>query len=199
MSPRKKKKVTKKRKKSVKKSIAREQSKKVLPEESLVKPGPWVDELEEHYLVSWMAPEFVYHEKPVWWHWVAYSFVAVLVILMIILQEWFGLVVFVLLGVLIYQYAEVKPKNIEIALTTIGVKVGKKFYPYNSIRAFWVLYNPSVRTLNLELTKRFSPVISIQLEEIDPVSVKEILGEHCHEEFERTEDIIEKLTRIIRF
>jgi len=157
------------------------------------------DVLEEHYITSWMTPEFVYHEKPAWWHIVAYGFVIIITLLMIFLKEWFGLVVFVLIGVLIYQYSEIKPKNIEIALTTVGVRFGNKFYPYNEIKSFWVIYNPPIKTLNLELTKRFSPIITVQLGNIDPVVIKSILREHLLEDSERTEDVIDKLIRMVRF
>lgn len=161
--------------------------------------GTSQDVLEEHYITSWMTPEFVYHEKPTWWHVAAYGFIIIMALLMIFLKEWFGLAVFVLIGILIYQYAEIKPKNIEIALTTVGVRFGNKFYPYNGIKSFWVIYDPPIKTLNLELTKRFSPIITVQLDSIDPVMIKSILREHLLEDSERTEDIIDKLIRMVRF
>ena len=88
----------------------------------------------------------------------------------------------------------------EYVITTMGIQVGERFYPYSQLKAFWVIYQPPVRTLNLQLTKRLSPQVVIQLGETDPVSVKSALSKRLPEETKRaSEDPIDRLARLVRF
>jgi len=175
------------------------------PEESLgasaiVGPeGIDSDPFISNYLLSWQAPEFIYHPKSFNWHIFAASFIVILVGASLYLKEWIAATVFIILGFLIFRYAEVKPRTIEIGLTNVGIKVGNVFYPYNKLKSFWLVYEPPIKTLNLETTRRFSPIIAIQLEDTDPFLVKNILKEHLLEESERTEDLIDRFSRFLRF
>lgn len=157
------------------------------------------DPFINNYLLSWEAPEFVYHPKSLLWHIVAISAVSILIIASLFMKQWLAAFVFIILGFLIFRYAEVKPRSIEISLTNVGIKVGDVFYPYNKLKSFWLVYEPPIKTLNLEATKRFSPLITIQLEDTDPFLVKNILRDHLLEEPERTEDLIDRVSRFLRF
>jgi len=158
-----------------------------------------IDDFADQYITSWVAPEFYYHEKSTWWHVIVYGTLLSLIVVSAFLAQWIAILVFLLLGVIIYQYADIKPRDVEIILTNVGVKVGEKFYPYNEIATFWVIFNPPVKHLNFQLTKRFSPVISLQLENMDPTLVKEVLREHILEDPDRKEDLIDVFSRFIRF
>ncbi len=158
-----------------------------------------VDDFADQYITSWVAPEFYYHEKSTWWHIIVYGALLSLIVVSAFLAQWIAILVFLLLGVIIYQYADIKPRDVEIILTNVGVKVGEKFYPYNEIATFWVIFDPPVKHLNFQLTKRFSPVISLQLENMDPTLVKEVLREHILEDPNRKEDLIDVFSRFIRF
>jgi len=185
-----------------KKRISKKASKEIIPqEENLPEVQENFDESSfiNDYLLSWEAPEFIYHEKSTLWYILAGVALLALIGGSIFMKEWLAVAVFIILGIFIFRYAEVKPKNIEVGLTNIGVKIGEVFYPFNKLKSFWLVYEPPIKTLNLETTKRFSPLITIQLENSDPFLVKNILKEHLLEEPERTEDLIDKFSRFLRF
>jgi hypothetical protein len=158
-----------------------------------------ISPIENDIIYSWAAPEFLYHKKSLSWHLAVYSVILLLVGVMFILKQWFAIPVFLLIAVLIYQYAEVKPRNVDVAITRLGIMVGEKFYPFSEIRVFWILYNPPLKQLNFELTKRFSPVISVSLKGVDSGSVKDILSINIVEDDTRTEDLMDRMIRFIRF
>lgn len=161
--------------------------------------GEKEDFFASDYLLSWHAPEFVYHPKSLLWHILVGSFILLLIAISIITGQLLASIVFIISGILIFMYAEVKPKIIEIALTNMGIKVGNNFYPFNKIKSFWLVYESPVKTLNLETTRRFSPIITLQLEDTDPFLVRNILREHILEEHERSEDLFDKISRFLRF
>jgi len=161
--------------------------------------GETNETVEHDVLYSWDAPEFLYHEKSLLWHVVVYSILLLFVGLMFLLKQWVAIPVFLLIAILIYQYAEVKPKNVAIAITNLGVIVGDKFYPFSEIKSFWVLYNPPIKQVSFELTKRFSPVISVSAEGVDLGIIKDIISSHVVEDDTRTEDFMDRIIRYIRF
>lgn len=170
-----------------------------MPEETSTINNINEEGLKNNVLYSWDAPEFVYHEKPKYWHILIYSVVLSLILVMLLFKQWFAVPVFILLGILVYQYSEVKPKLIRVTITDLGILVSNKFYPFSEIKTFWVLYKPPLKQLNLELTKRFSPIISILLEDTDPVVIKDLLSPHIIQDSQRSEDLLDKFIRMIRF
>jgi len=162
---------------------------------AVAEPDPFLD----NYLLSWQAPEFVYHKKSVNWHIVVWGSIALTIIILAFLQNWLGVVLFIAIGVAVFRYAEVRPKDIEISITNVGIKVGNAFHPFNKLRAFWMVYEPPVKTLNIELEKKLSPIISVQLEDTDPFLVKNILKEHLPEETEVSEDLFDKFAKFLKF
>ncbi len=186
-----------------KRKKSQKSSKEIVPQEEILPASEESNRTENHfindYLLSWEAPEFIYHKKSSWWYILAGAGLLALIASSLIMREWLAVVIFVILGIFIFLYAEVKPKDIEVGLTNIGIKIGNDFYPFNKLKAFWLVYEPPVKTLNLETTKRFSPLITIQLEDTDPYLVKNILKEHLLEEPERTEDLIDKISRYLKF
>ncbi|NTU69653.1 hypothetical protein HGB13_02385 [bacterium] len=199
-----KKKVTTRKKISkvekIKEPVIKEEKMEVLmPEPAQEEQNEMDPALEDNAIYSWDAPEFLYHEKSALWHVFVYTSIAALTLLMVFLKQWFSIPVFLLIGVLVFQYAEVKPKHISVTITNLGIVVGDKFFPFSEIKSFWVLYNPPLKQLNFELTKRFSPVISVLIEGTDPVIIKDLLAPHIIEDDTRTEDLVDRVIRFIRF
>lgn len=153
----------------------------------------------KNILLAWKSPEFVYHPKSFKWHLFVFLTLAIIIVISFFMQQWFAIVVFLLAAVVLIQYAETKPKVVDVVLTSFGMQFGTRFYAYNSIKSFWIVYSPEIKILNFEPTKRFLPIITIQLEDVDPFQVKNILKDYILEETERTEDIFDKIVRYLKF
>ena len=170
-----------------------------LVENNITQDNQNINSFEDNYLISWKAPEFIFHKKSLAWHASIIIFNVMIITILALMKQWLSIPVFLLLGFLLFKYAEVKPRMIEIGISNIGVKVGDNFYPYNRLKSFWLVYEPPIKTLNFETTKRFTSLISIQLEDADPFLIKSILKDHILEELERTEDFIGKIARLLKF
>ena len=192
------------KKKPIKKRVISEQKTEaimpdIMPSEQNIIHEKMDSGLEDNALYSWSAPEFLYHKKSALWHIGVYSSIAAITLIMIFSKQWFSIPVFLLITILVFQYAEVKPKNIAVTITSLGIIVGNKFYPFSEVKSFWILYNPPLKQLNLELTKRFSPIISVLIDNTDPAVIKELLSPYIMEDDTRVEDFIDRFIRFIRF
>ena len=150
-------------------------------------------------LLMWEAHEYFHHEKGTDWYW------------------WTGLAAVVLLGLAIYQgsflfgvlvlvgwftvvlYAVRPPRTLKFHLTERGVLIEKTLYPWQSLKSFWVFYNPPLhKDLSLESKKAFMPYIKIPLGKTEPVKVREIVIKFLPE-IEQEESLIDNLSHLARF
>jgi hypothetical protein len=172
-----------------------DQTQAVEPRVIEAKPRPEVNEP----LLRWQAPEFLFFEKDrKWFLLAALAGVGVLGVALFF-RQWIAALLVLATGAVVYQHAGRAPREMEYVITKLGVQVGEKLYPYNQLKSFWLIYEPPVRTLNLQMTRRLAPQVVIQLGDTDPVSVKSVLSKHIPEEPRRGEDWIDRLARLVRF
>lgn len=108
-------------------------------------------------------------------------------------------VVFLLLAGMFFMTHNEQPAIVEIKLTELGIQAGETFYPYNTLKDFWVVYEPPfVRTLNLHMANLSGKRIVLQLWEQDPAKVREILSKQLEETKGMQEPFIDMLIRIFK-
>ncbi len=140
---------------------------------------PTKDELSlyDKAVFTWIAPEYIQHPKSRVWY-IAAAIIAGIVVIVDIFTADFtmALAVIVLAVVYMYVHSHHPPKEIKITISKMGIKVGKMVFPYSSIRAFWIFYNPPhISTLNLRVKEHFFSDVIIQLNHEDPVPIREFL------------------------
>jgi hypothetical protein len=150
-------------------------------------------------LLSWQAPEFVYYEKDTKWFVYGGLVLLFLIAAAAVLQQWLMIVVILALAAVIVQHARREPRTLEYKITEHGVETGEKFHPYNELKSFWIIYNPPVKTLYIESTKRLIPQIQVQLADQDPTQIRQALHSRIPEQEKRTEDWLDSFGRLIRF
>ena len=148
---------------------------------------------------EWTALEFPRVERTRVWYLVAGLVGLGLLAYTIYTRQWAGTAVVLMISVVVYLMGRVTPRTFIHRLTSRGVEVGDKFYPYTQLRAFWVVNTPSSRTLNLISAKKFSLLLTLQLEGADVEKVREVLLEFLPEEPGRGEDVIDRVGRFFRF
>jgi hypothetical protein len=159
------------------------------------KPSP---EDSERPILAWEAKEFEEYDRNKRWYVVVVILGVLLVIGSLILQQWLAAVVFALAAYVVVRHADDKPRTLAISISKLGVEVGEKFYPFSELKAFWIIYKPPVKTLTLQGTNRFKPLVKVHLADIDPLAVQNALNDHLAEQPKETEDFIDKLGRWIR-
>ncbi len=171
------------------------------PEEQPQSPSPHanIPQSAETPLIGWETPEFIQYKKNRLWFIIAIAIFIILVIFAAVTRQWLMAAVIVLVGVVIYIFTQQKPKTVSFSISHAGISFGERFYPYSEIKSFWVVYEPTIRTLNFELTRRFSTIITIQLLEQDPLPIRKFLKKYLPEEKSRGEDINDRISRFLRF
>lgn len=93
------------------------------------------------------------------------------------------------------------PLMINIELGPEGVKVGQRFFHYDEIKNFAVLYKPkkSLKNLYFEFNNFLRPRLSIPLRRMDALTVRNFLVRYLDEDLERTEaPVSEQLTKLLK-
>lgn len=153
--------------------------------------------IPEH--ISWETEEFPYHEKDSQWFLLAGIIAAAIIISLVILQNIFGAVTFLLFAVIGYLYASKKPEILNVVIDARGVTVNGKLIPYFHINSFWILYEPPLKDLILIQKEKFTIKTIIPLGDTHPVEVRALLLHNAIAEKEEEESIAEILSRRFRF
>ncbi|MEX1112837.1 MAG: hypothetical protein WD603_02040 [Patescibacteria group bacterium] len=166
------------------------------PEET--KDAPTTQADAERPLLAWQTREFQEFDRNRRWYVIALVFGAALVAGALVLQQWLAAAVFALATYVVVRHADDKPRLLSVAISKIGVEIGGTFHPYSELKTFWIIYKPPVKTLTLQSTSRFRPLIKVNLEDVDPLAVQDTLKDHLPEQQKQTEDFIDKFSRWIR-
>ena len=145
----------------------------------------------------WETPEYIHHEKSNKWYMVAGGILILLVLIGVFTGSASMAIVFLLLGGVYYISHQQKPKQVHVIISELGIHFGHRYYPYNIIDSFWVLYQPPhLTTLNLKLSKGAMRIISIELsEEISPGDLRDYLLTQVPEQEGKEEGFIDAISR----
>ncbi len=151
---------------------------------------------------SWIAPQYVQHAKTTRWYLIAgMSALALVLLSLLAMKNWsFALAIVVFSAVYFYLQEYHPPKKVRISISEMGIKVGEVLFPYSHIQAFWIIYTPPlVKTLNLRMHRHFFWDITIQLENEDPVAIRQFLCGQIPEWEGKDEHFTDILLRLLRF
>lgn len=144
-------------------------------------------------MVKWQAREFKKQEKSFLWY-LIWAVLSLAIIIFAILQKSpLMAIVFVLIAVIVYLFAQKEPKKIEFVVSKKGVKIDDKLYDYEDLESFWIFYDPPrKKILSLKSKKLLMPYISIPIAKQNPVKLRKYLLEFLSEK-EQEESFVENL------
>lgn len=150
-------------------------------------------------VISWIAPEMIRHERGIVWKITISLISAVLIAGGVVYNSWtFSLAIAAFIVVYYLMNLE-HPKDVEIKLSGIGIKVGARKYPYSRIKSFWIIYEPPyVKTLNLRITGELVADITIQLNHQNPSEVRNFLMKNITELAGQSEKITDTFLRLFK-
>ena len=93
------------------------------------------------------------------------------------------------------------PEKVIINLGNEGVAIGQKFYDYDEFRHFAIVYKPKLDNKNLyfEFNNVLKTRISIPLENMNPVELRDHLLQFLDEDLERTDiPLSESLSKMLK-
>lgn len=150
-------------------------------------------------LAEWQAPEFDYHEKSSDWYWALGIVTFGFLVLALMLKNWLFAILVVLGGFSFGMYGVKRPRTINFAITSRGIKIGEVLYPFDHLKSFWLSYDPPhVKELYVISKKVLVPQLSIPLGASDPNEIREHLLKFL-EEREIQESFADVIARFFRF
>ena len=156
-------------------------------------------ELDE--FISWRVAEYEDHERTRNW----YIGSGIAASLLLIYAVWaanflFALIV-IMAGIIIILNDGQKPMEVTVTLTDEGLMLGKKFYDYDEIDNFSIVYKPKQKVKNVyfEFKSSLRHRLSIPLENVNPLTLREFLLQYMDEDLERTDQpLSEGLARLFK-
>jgi hypothetical protein len=153
----------------------------------------------DHAILSWVAPETIKHERGTIWKIGMSIIVIALVIYAIRTGAWTFALAIVTAAVTYWLVHLEHPKEVEIVISDIGIKVGTRKYSFGKIRAFWLIYHPPyVSTLNIKVSDEIVGEITIELGSQNPSHVREVLIEKIPELEGKSESFSDILIRLLK-
>lgn len=148
--------------------------------------------------VAWQAPEFIEHHHPASWY-AALLFVTVVLSLGIygVTRDLFATGTTIVVGVIVGVFAGHKPSQAHYEISSSGLMVNGKAYPYSSFKSFAVLREGQLTSINLFPLKRFMPPVAAYFEPADEPKIIDALGNYLPFE-ERQLDGVDRLSRRLR-
>lgn len=152
-------------------------------------------------IIAWDAPE--YHKPLRGKNW--YIGAIVTAILLLLFSFFTGnflfAVIIIVATLIIILHDGHEPVSVDINLTTEGVAVGRKFYDYDELKNFAIVYKPNlgVKNLYFEFKNALRPRLSLPLDNMNPLPIRKILLKYLPEDLERTDQpLSEALAKFFR-
>jgi hypothetical protein len=151
-------------------------------------------------LLEWETPEFIPLKRGPAWYLVAFLILAFLIGYALVTESFTMAIVFVMLAAVFLLTQNRHPRMITIRFTDLGVHIGRHFYSYHQVNAFWIIYHPPyVRSLYFRISQgKHFKIIKVELNHQDPREVREVLLNEVPEIEGAHEPMADILTRILR-
>jgi len=151
-----------------------------------------------HYgneLASWNVPEYEYHERNRLWYIFAITISLLFMVFAFLTQNFLFAVIIIIAALVIILNDGQKPMNVKFIITDEGILVGRKFYDYDDIKDFSIVYKPrlGVRNIYFEFIGITQPRITIDLKDENPLQIREILLKYLSEDLERTDEPLSEI------
>jgi len=133
---------------------------------------------------NWTFSEFPKYERSGSWYFGATVLVIILLIYALFSANFLFAVIIIVSSLVILMFQR-SDNKIDFKITEDGIVVGKQFYDYADVKNFYIIYQPpTVKTLYFERKGTLRPRIPIQLEDQNPVKIRETLLNYLQEDLD---------------
>lgn len=163
--------------------------------------------------IRWQVPEYRVPERSKHWYLAATAIISLMLFFCFFAIRGWSIVflgpssnylfaLFIIITVIIMIINDSRaPLMVNVELGPEGLKLGSRFYDYDKINNFVVLYKPkqSLKSLYFEFNNTVHPRISVPLRHLDALTVRNFLIRYLDENKERTEmPLSERLTKLLK-
>ncbi len=150
---------------------------------------------------KWQVPEYDKHARPKIWYIIASALAMVLLLFSIISGNFLFAIIIIISALVIILHDGKEPEKVDFIIYSEGIRIGKRFYDYDEIKNFSVIFKSSrdIKNLYFEFKGMVKPRLSIPLENMNPLQIRETLLKYIKEDLERTDrPVSEGLARLFK-
>jgi len=164
--------------------------------------------------LSWQVPEYEKKERNKLWYLIAIIFLIVCLLFCFFeISNWkiiylgvnsnfiFALILIISSIIMIINDGQ-EPAIVDFKIGPEGINIGRKFYDYDELRHFSIIYKPNIEVKHLYIEFKNSfihPRLSIHLYSQDPIIVRNYLLRYLDEDLERLgPPVSEQLTKLFK-
>ncbi|MDP3900384.1 MAG: hypothetical protein Q8Q23_04875 [bacterium] len=152
-------------------------------------------------VLSWPVALFDRHARGRLWY-IASSFIVLILLGLSYFTDNFLLAVIVVLGAAIVILLDNREdEKIDFSIVDEGLILGNKFIDYDDLRNFSIVYKPrqNIKRLYFEYNNVLKPRISIYIDDMNPLKIREVLLNYLQEDLDREgEPLSENLSRLLK-
>ncbi len=159
------------------------------------------ENIEEEVFASWEVPEYNSHNRSFRWYTIAISISLILLLISFFTQNFLLPVIIIIVAFIFIMQHGQEPERVIINLGHEGIDIGQKFYDYDEFKHFALVYKPKLNDKNLyfEFNNAFKTRISIPLENMNPIELRNHLLQFLDEDLERTDiPLSESLSKMLK-
>lgn len=139
-------------------------------------------------IIGWVVPEYDKHDRSKSWY-IAASIAAVL---LLVYSFWTAnflfAVIIIIASLVIIIHDGREPDLVRFSITDEGIVIGRKFHDFDEIKDFSIVYKPKqgVKNLYFEFKNALKHRLSIPLQDMNPLKIREELLKYLKEDLDRT-------------
>ncbi len=149
--------------------------------------------------ITWTASEFIAHQKTTGWYGLfALASVVGIALIFLLTRDFISVVIVIVVMAVLGFAAGRKPRTLQYQLDTKGIHIGLKEYAYNDFKAFSVIEEGPINSIDLLPLKRLMPPITIYCEPKDEEHITSLLGTYLPFQ-EGKKDLVDRFMHRIHF
>lgn len=135
--------------------------------------------------LHWQTLEYEEKERSADWFWAVGIITIAVAVTSIIFNNILFALVIIIGGFALSLYAARPPKEIDVVLDDMGIRIEKYFYPYRTLESFWVEEREDSSRVLIKSQRLIMPyiILPINEEEIEPEEIRNYLGRYLPEVF----------------
>ncbi|MDA2936360.1 hypothetical protein MYX06_04040 [Patescibacteria group bacterium AH-259-L05] len=148
-------------------------------------------------LLAWNFSEYIEYERSRGWYVMLIILLSAGVIYAILVTNFLFALFLILFGLIVSLQLRHPPLRVEFTVSENGLSIGARFYEWDDIRNFRIVYKPpEIKRLYIDLKNILSPDFSVPLETQDPDEIREAFKKYLEEDTEKKEEtLIDRASR----
>lgn len=149
---------------------------------------------------TWDILEYPQFQRSLGWYVLAMLLGLSLIIYSLVIRNYLFVLIVILVVFIIMMRTFEAPRRLKVQIAEDGVIIGNQFFPYENLSNFYIVYRPPLVKKLFFSFKNSMPPLSLDLKEIDPVSLRtqllELMEEDLEKEHQGLDDILETLFKL---